>query len=69
MYPGGVEELHEIRITNDALFIGALATMRRMAETLSPYPEFRAIADACSQAVSPQIRNRATVAGNLCTLP
>lgn len=66
IYPGQIPELHEIRLTEDTLHIGAMATMAELAAALDPIPEFRAIADAASRVGSPQIRSKATMAGNLC---
>ena len=67
LFPGGIEALHQIQVTDDTLLIGSMATMQQIADTLLPYPEFRAICDAASHVGSPQIRNKATMAGNLCS--
>lgn len=66
IYPGQIPELHEIRLTEDTLHIGAMTTMAELSAALDPVPEFRAIADAASKVGSPQIRSKATMAGNLC---
>jgi len=66
IYPGQIPELHEIRLTGEELRIGSMATMSELAAALEPVPEFRAIADAASRVGSPQIRSKATMAGNLC---
>ena len=47
--------------------IGALATLTEVAEGLRV--DFPALADACEGAATPQIRNAATIAGNLCQRP
>jgi len=47
--------------------IGALVTLTRVVEGLSA--ELPALADACEGAATPQIRNAATLAGNLCQRP
>jgi len=47
--------------------IGALVTLAEIAETLRA--DFPALADACEGAATPQIRNTATLAGNLCQRP
>lgn len=47
--------------------IGALVTLTRVAEGLRR--ELPALADACEGAATPQIRNAATLAGNLCQRP
>lgn len=66
IYPGLIPELHEIHLTEETLRIGAMATMAELAAALEAVPEFRAIADAASKVGTPQIRNKATMAGNLC---
>lgn len=66
LYPGLIPALHEIRLGERELRIGAMATMREIAEALEGNAAFRAIADAACDVGSPQIRNRATMAGNLC---
>jgi xanthine dehydrogenase YagS FAD-binding subunit len=47
--------------------IGALVTLTRVAEGLRA--ELPALADACEGAATPQVRNAATLAGNLCQRP
>ncbi len=47
--------------------IGALVTLTEIAEALRA--DFPALADACEGAATPQIRNTATLAGNLCQRP
>lgn len=66
IYPGQIPELRAIRLEEDRLYIGAMATMAELASELESVPEFRAIADAASKVGTPQIRNKATMAGNLC---
>lgn len=66
IYPGQIPELREIRLTGERLSIGAMVTMAELAVALESVPEFRAIADAASKVGTPQIRNKATMAGNLC---
>lgn len=66
LYPGQVPELGEIVMADDYLRIGAMATMAALAGALEDKPEFGALWDAASGVGSPQIRNRATIAGNIC---
>lgn len=66
IYPGQIPELKAVQLEEDRLYIGAMATMAQLAAALEPMPEFRAIADAASKVGTPQIRNKATMAGNLC---
>ena len=55
------------RTPSGAVSIGALVTLTAIAEGLKS--EFPALADACFGAATPQIRNAATLAGNLCQRP
>ena len=55
------------RNSSGAVSIGALVTLTTIAEGLKS--EFPALADACEGAATPQIRNAATLAGNLCQRP
>lgn len=66
IYPGGIPELSALSETADTLRIGAMVTMAEAAERLSARPAFRAIAGAAANVGSPQIRNKATLVGNLC---
>jgi xanthine dehydrogenase YagS FAD-binding subunit len=56
-----------IRPAGDTVSIGALVTLREIAEGLKA--DLPALADACEEAATPQIRNAATIAGNLCQRP
>lgn len=66
IYPGQLPELWDIALSEDKLRIGAMVTMAKLAEALGSVLEFRAITDAAANVGSPQIRNKATMAGNLC---
>lgn len=55
------------RNPSGAISIGALATLSAVAEGVRA--DFPALADACLGAATPQIRNAATLAGNLCQRP
>lgn len=61
----GVVELNYVRIQEGFICIGATATHSQVAasEAMRKAP---AVVDAVSRIGSPQIRNRGTVAGNLC---
>lgn len=65
IYPGAIPELRQISLTEDGLTIGAMVTMREIADALSSVPAYRAIADMAANVGSPQIRNKATLVGNL----
>lgn len=66
IYPGQIPALHEIELTEDTLRIGAMVTMAQLTRSLASVPEFAAIAHAAGGVGSPQIRAKATMAGNLC---
>ncbi len=55
------------RKSPSSVSIGALVTLSAIAEGLKS--DFPALADACLGAATPQIRNAATLGGNLCQRP
>jgi xanthine dehydrogenase YagS FAD-binding subunit len=57
--PSGIE------LAQDGLRIGALATMSEVAADPEVIAQYPAIAQSLQQAASPQIRNMATIGGNL----
>ena len=61
----GVAGLNAIAIDADGLSIGALATLGEVGEHPQVRAHAAALAQACLAAASPQIRNRATLGGNL----
>ena len=68
-----IKEIKELRgITSDSkgLRIGALTTLADLAENAECHEAIiRRLAEALNEAASPQIRNMATVGGNLCQRP
>ncbi len=60
-----VQELRGIHTTSDGVRIGALTTLTEIAEHEGIRANYRALAQACELAASPQIRNVATIGGNL----
>lgn len=66
IYPGQIPELRAISLEEDRLHIGAMVTMQELTAALQSIPEFCAISDAASKVGTPQIRSKATMAGNLC---
>ena len=60
-----VEELRGIRNISDGIRIGALTTLAEISEHETIRTNYRALAQACELAASPQIRNVATIGGNL----
>jgi len=62
---GGLDELRGITRDGDELRIGALATLNEVGEHPLVRQAAAALASACLQAASAQIRNRATIGGNV----
>jgi xanthine dehydrogenase YagS FAD-binding subunit len=62
---GGLDELRGIAMDGDDLRIGALATLTEIGEHPLVTRAAGALASACLQAASAQIRNRATIGGNV----
>jgi xanthine dehydrogenase YagS FAD-binding subunit len=64
-----VEGLHAISTEQGALHLGALATLDRISAASTAQHNFPMLAAAAGGAASPQIRNVATIGGNLCQRP
>lgn len=64
-----IPELHEIRAAEGGLSIGALRTLAELAEDREVRRRYPALWQALDEAASPQIRNVATLGGNLCQRP
>ncbi len=60
-----VEELQTIQVTPERAVIGAMATMTRIEEALNGLDDLQALADAAGGVGSLQIRNKATIGGNV----
>lgn len=60
-----VAEMRGIHETSDGLNIGALTTLTEIAESKVIREKYRALAEACDVSASPQLRNVATIGGNL----
>jgi xanthine dehydrogenase YagS FAD-binding subunit len=58
-------DLDAVSVDGEGATIGALATMARVAAHSGMRAQFPAVTEALSQAASPQIRNMASLAGNL----
>ena len=64
-----IQDLRGVKSTSQGLRIGALTTLSELAEDGSVQKSHPALADAIHDAASPQIRNVATLGGNLCQRP
>jgi xanthine dehydrogenase YagS FAD-binding subunit len=58
-------ELRFLREEGDGLHIGALTTLAELDRSDIVRARYTALAEACGQAASPQLRNMATLGGNL----
>ncbi len=61
--------LTQIRVVPDGFTIGALAKLSDVADNASLRQLYPMLANAVDEAASPQIRNMATIGGNLCQRP
>jgi xanthine dehydrogenase YagS FAD-binding subunit len=60
-----VAELHGIREVGDGIEIGAMTTLTEVAEHPLVVERFKVLSDAAGLVASPQIRNQATIGGNV----
>ena len=65
----GLKELHGVSLGKDMVRIGALTTLAEIADDGGIKNEYPMLAEAAGDAASPQIRNLATLGGNLCQRP
>ena len=64
-----IKGLDEIRIERDGLTIGGLTTLDTIARHQAVRQQYRVLAEAAGGVATPQIRNVATIAGNVCQRP
>ena len=68
-----IKEIQSLRgisySAGNGLRIGALATIAELAEAKSELSLYPALMEAANEAASPQIRNLATIGGNMCQRP
>ena len=64
-----IKELQGVTADSKGLRVGALTKLEELAENDKIMKEYPALAEALSEAASPQIRNMGTVGGNLCQRP
>ncbi|ABF39768.1 molybdopterin dehydrogenase, FAD-binding protein [Candidatus Koribacter versatilis Ellin345] len=65
----GIDDLHGLKADASGMRIGALVTLSELAHGAELAKVYPAIADAARDAASPQIRNVATIGGNICQRP
>jgi xanthine dehydrogenase YagS FAD-binding subunit len=66
---GGIEELRYIREEDDGLHIGCLTTLADIARSDVIKSKYAVLYSAAADAATPQIRERATLGGNICQRP
>jgi xanthine dehydrogenase YagS FAD-binding subunit len=64
-----IKDLHGVSSGAQGLRVGALTTLGDLADDETVKKNYPALADAVLEAASPQIRNLATLGGNLCQRP
>ena len=64
-----LKDLQGVNSTAQGLRIGALTTLGVLADDSNVKKDYPALAEAFIEAASPQIRNMATIGGNLCQRP
>jgi xanthine dehydrogenase YagS FAD-binding subunit len=64
-----ITEMTGVKPTSQGLRIGALTTLGDLADNVNVVKDYPALAEALNDAASPQIRNMATLGGNLCQRP
>ena len=67
IYIGDIEELKIIRETVDGIHIGSLVPAAEIAESEIVGKYAAALRDAAGESAGPQVRNRATIGGNIAT--
>jgi xanthine dehydrogenase YagS FAD-binding subunit len=64
-----IKEMNGVAPGPKGLRIGALTTLGELADNVNVIKDYPALAEAINDAASPQIRNMATLGGNLCQRP
>ena len=64
-----IADIRGVSSTPQGLRVGALATLGELADNENVKKDYPALSEALLEAASPQIRNMATVGGNLCQRP
>ncbi|MCF7858315.1 MAG: xanthine dehydrogenase family protein subunit M [Candidatus Cloacimonetes bacterium] len=63
----GIEELNNIKVEKDKVIIGAGVTFTELIESQEIQKKLPILWEACKKVASVGIRNRATLAGNICS--
>jgi xanthine dehydrogenase YagS FAD-binding subunit len=64
-----IKEMSGVMASSQGIRIGALTTLGDLADNVNVAKDYPALAEAINEAASPQIRNMATLGGNLCQRP
>jgi len=64
-----ISDLSGVSTSSGGLRIGALTSLGELADNVTVTRDYPALAEALNDAASPQIRNMATLGGNLCQRP
>ncbi len=64
-----IKDLHGVSSSAQGLRIGALTKLGDLADDANVGKNYPALAEALMEAASPQIRNMATIGGNICQRP
>jgi xanthine dehydrogenase YagS FAD-binding subunit len=64
-----IDSLHGITISEDGLHLGPLSTLSEIGDHPEIQRSYSALADAASHAATPQVRNMATLGGNIMQRP
>ncbi|HXM19729.1 MAG TPA: FAD binding domain-containing protein [Terriglobales bacterium] len=64
-----IKEMSGVKVASNGLRIGSLTTLGELADNVNVVKDYPALAEAINDAASPQIRNMATLGGNLCQRP
>jgi xanthine dehydrogenase YagS FAD-binding subunit len=64
-----IQEMNGVAASSNGLRIGALTALGELADNVNVVKDYPALAEALNDAASPQIRNMATLGGNLCQRP
>jgi xanthine dehydrogenase YagS FAD-binding subunit len=64
-----IKEMNGVNAMSQGLRVGALTTLGELADNVNVIKDYPALAEAINDAASPQIRNLATLGGNLCQRP